>query len=205
MTRVYRLSPYAGSLGHRQPCPSCSSLFMGYYSTMRPIVKKNLVWGMLTGRVTGMGLPAPREALIKSLSDFILGILCNARNNSTQIANYLRQQSCIGLLSQGKLIGQPLKGKRFNEQVKRQRAAGLQVLCRTCTLSLHIKAPSFYPWPSYDEAVYKNPYEIWLYELISASLAVSFQESWPAYSMNSILEHGTESAAGGSVFLAARS
>ena len=103
---------------------------------------------------------AAREALIKSLSDFILGFLCNARNNSTQIASYLRQQSCIGLLSQDKLIGQPLKGKRFNGQAKRQSAAGLQVLCRTCTLSLHIKAPSFYSWPSYDEAVHKNPYEI---------------------------------------------
>ena len=101
-----------------------------------------------------------REALIKSLSDFILGFLCNARNNSTRIASYLRQQSCIGLLSQDKLIGQPLKGKRFNGQAKRQSAAGLQVLCRTCTLSLHIKAPSFYSWPSYDEAVHKNPYEI---------------------------------------------
>lgn len=53
--------------------------------------------------------------------------------------------------------------------------------------------------------MHKNPYEIWLCELISASLAVSFQESWPAYGMNSILEHGAESAAGGSVFLAARS
>ena len=112
---------------------------MGYYSTMRPIVKKNLVWGMLTGRVTGMGLPAPRKALIKSLSDFILGILCNARNNSTQIASYLRQQSCIGLLSQGKLIGQPLKGKHFNEQVKRL---------------------PFVLGRSYDEAVHKIPYEI---------------------------------------------
>ncbi|WP_302133947.1 hypothetical protein, partial [uncultured Dialister sp.] len=30
----------------------------------------------------------PGEALIKSLSDFILGFLCNARNNSTQIASY---------------------------------------------------------------------------------------------------------------------
>jgi hypothetical protein len=72
-----------------------------------------------------------KEALIKSLSDFILGFLCNARNNSTRIASYLRQQSCIGLLSQGKLA-----------------------------LSLHIKAPSFYPWPDYDEAVHKNLYEI---------------------------------------------
>ena len=101
-----------------------------------------------------------KEALIKSLSDFILGFLCNARNNSTRIASYLRQQSCIGLLSQDKLIGQPLKGKRFNGQAKRQSAAGLQVLGRTCTLSLHIKAPSFYSWPIYDEAVHKNPYEI---------------------------------------------
>ena len=39
--------------------------------------------------------------------------------------------TCIGLLSQDKLA-----------------------------LSLHIKAPSFYPWPDYDEAVHKNPYEI---------------------------------------------
>ncbi|WP_297017521.1 hypothetical protein, partial [uncultured Dialister sp.] len=61
------------------------------------------------------GILLSREALIKSLSDFILGFLCNARNNSTQIASYLRQQSCIGLLSQDKLA-----------------------------LSLHIKAPSFY-------------------------------------------------------------
>lgn len=42
-----------------------------------------------------------------------------------------------------KLIGQPPKGKRFNGQVKRQLAAGLQVLCRTCTPLLHTKAPSF--------------------------------------------------------------
>ena len=72
-----------------------------------------------------------REALIKSLSDFILGFLCNARNSSTRIASYLRQQSCIGLLSQDKLAP-----------------------------SLHTKVPSFYSWPSYDEAVHKNPYEI---------------------------------------------
>ena len=48
-----------------------------------------------------------------------------------RIASYLKQQSCIGLLSQGKLA-----------------------------LFLHIKAPSFYPWPDYDEAVHKNPYNI---------------------------------------------
>ena len=43
-----------------------------------------------------------------------------------------------------KLIGQPLKGKRFDVQKKSQLAAGLQVLCRTCTPLLHIKAPSFW-------------------------------------------------------------
>ena len=104
-------------------------------------------------------LQQSREALIKSLFDYTLVFSCNTRNNPTRLASYLKQQSCIGLL-QGKLIGQPLKGKRFNGQAKRQSAAGLQVLCRTCTLSLHIKAPSFYSWPSYDEAVHKNPYKI---------------------------------------------
>jgi branched-subunit amino acid transport protein AzlD len=42
-----------------------------------------------------------KEALIKSLSDFILGFLCNARNNSTQIASYLRRvmtKQCIKIL-----------------------------------------------------------------------------------------------------------
>ena len=33
----------------------------------------------------------PREALIKSLSDFILVFLFNARNKSTRIASYLRR------------------------------------------------------------------------------------------------------------------
>ena len=32
-----------------------------------------------------------REALIKSLSDFILAFLFNARNQSTRIASYLRR------------------------------------------------------------------------------------------------------------------
>ena len=41
------------------------------------------------------------------------------------------------------LIGQPPKGKRFDVQKKRQLAAGLQVLCRTCTPILHTKTPSF--------------------------------------------------------------
>ena len=31
-----------------------------------------------------------KEALIKSLSAFILGFLCNARNGTTRIASYLR-------------------------------------------------------------------------------------------------------------------
>ena len=35
-------------------------------------------------------LRASREALIQSLSAFILEILCNARNGMTRIANYLR-------------------------------------------------------------------------------------------------------------------
>ena len=42
-----------------------------------------------------------REALIKSLSDFILGFLCNARNNPTRIASYLRRimtKQCIKIL-----------------------------------------------------------------------------------------------------------
>ena len=33
----------------------------------------------------------PKEALIKSLSDFTLGFLCIARNNLTRIASYLRK------------------------------------------------------------------------------------------------------------------
>ena len=37
------------------------------------------------------GLRASREALIKSLSDFILAFLFNARNKSTRIASYLRR------------------------------------------------------------------------------------------------------------------
>ena len=55
-----------------------------------------LVW--LSGVCTG---GASREALIKSLSDFILGFLCNARNNSTRIASYLRRvmtKQCIKIL-----------------------------------------------------------------------------------------------------------
>ena len=35
--------------------------------------------------------PEAREALIKSLSDFILVFLFNARNQSTRIASYLRR------------------------------------------------------------------------------------------------------------------
>ena len=43
-----------------------------------------------------------------------------------RIASYLKQQSCIGLLSQGKLA------------------------------PLHIEAPSFYPWPDYDAVLHEN-------------------------------------------------
>ena len=42
-----------------------------------------------------------REALIKSLSDFILVFLSNARNQSTRIASYLRNpmtQQCLKIL-----------------------------------------------------------------------------------------------------------
>jgi hypothetical protein len=42
-----------------------------------------------------------KEALIKSLSDFILGFLCNARNSSMRIASYLRRamtKQCIKIL-----------------------------------------------------------------------------------------------------------
>ena len=43
----------------------------------------------------------PREALINSLSAFILGFLCNARNELTRIASYLRKpmtKQCIKIL-----------------------------------------------------------------------------------------------------------
>ena len=42
-----------------------------------------------------------REALIKSLSAFILEFLCNARNGTTRIASYLRSsmtKQCIKIL-----------------------------------------------------------------------------------------------------------
>ena len=44
---------------------------------------------------------ASKEALIKSLSAFILGFLCNARNGTTRIASYLRSpmtKQCIKIL-----------------------------------------------------------------------------------------------------------
>ena len=44
---------------------------------------------------------AVKEALIKSLSAFILGFLCNARNGTTRIASYLRSpmtKQCIKIL-----------------------------------------------------------------------------------------------------------
>ena len=43
----------------------------------------------------------PKEALIKSLSDFTLEFLCIARNNLTRIASYLRKvmtKLCIKIL-----------------------------------------------------------------------------------------------------------
>ncbi len=51
----------------------------------------------LTGVRVHRGRPA-REALIKSLSAFILKFLCNARNGMTRIASYLRNpmtKQCI--------------------------------------------------------------------------------------------------------------
>ena len=47
------------------------------------------------------GILPIREALIKSLSAFILEFLCNARNGTTRIASYLRSpmtKQCIKIL-----------------------------------------------------------------------------------------------------------
>ena len=52
-----------------------------------------------------------REALIKSLSDFILEFLFNARNGTTRIASYLRSpvtKQCIKIL---------IKADSMNESV----------------------------------------------------------------------------------------
>jgi hypothetical protein len=52
-----------------------------------------------------------KEALIKSLSAFILGFLCNARNGTTRIASYLRSpmtKQCIKIL---------IKADSMNESV----------------------------------------------------------------------------------------
>ena len=46
--------------------------------------------GKLSRRIT-ISPAHTREALIKSLSDFILAFLFNARNKSTRIASYLRR------------------------------------------------------------------------------------------------------------------
>ena len=46
-------------------------------------------------------LSSIKEALIKSLSAFILEFLCNARNRTTRIASYLRNpmtKQCIKIL-----------------------------------------------------------------------------------------------------------
>ena len=65
--------------------------------------------------VTCLPLVSPvlhdREALIKSLSAFILGFLCNARNGTTRIASYLRSpmtKQCIKIL---------IKADSMNESV----------------------------------------------------------------------------------------
>ena len=52
-----------------------------------------------------------KEALIQSLSAFILGFLCNARNGTTRIASYLRSsmtKQCIKIL---------IKADSMNESV----------------------------------------------------------------------------------------
>ena len=52
-------------------------------------------------RVLGYDKGKIREALIKSLSAFILEFLCNARNGMTRIASYLRSpmtKQCIKIL-----------------------------------------------------------------------------------------------------------
>ena len=52
-----------------------------------------------------------REALIQSLSAFILEFLCNARNGTTRIASYLRSpmtKQCIKIL---------IKADSMNESV----------------------------------------------------------------------------------------
>ena len=52
------------------------------------------------GSRVNIGKPVARETLIKSLSDFILGVLYRARRHSTRIASYLRRMSttlCIKL------------------------------------------------------------------------------------------------------------
>ena len=55
--------------------------------------------GMLVGRVISAGLPG---ALIKSLSDFILGFLCNARNNPTRSGCSARFKACNTILNHAK-------------------------------------------------------------------------------------------------------
>ena len=57
-------------------------------------IRKEVGAGMTTSLL-------PKEALIKSLSDFTLGFLCIARNNLTRIASYLRKvmmKLCIKIL-----------------------------------------------------------------------------------------------------------
>ena len=69
--------------------------------------KKDLTYDQNTERqrrisvVKAYETNAVKEALIKSLSAFILGFLCNARNGTTRIASYLRgpmTKQCIKIL-----------------------------------------------------------------------------------------------------------
>ena len=58
-----------------------------------------LPWTFNTETISGE-IPS-REALIKSLSAFILEFLCNARNGTTRIESYLRSpmtKQCIKIL-----------------------------------------------------------------------------------------------------------
>ena len=79
---------------------------------MLQVVQKGCIQGVYKGSQDGparrVGCPSAnesvfrfREALIKSLSAFILGFLCNARNGTTRIASYLRSpmtKQCIKIL-----------------------------------------------------------------------------------------------------------
>ena len=66
---------------------------------------------MLHSNLIILYLSSSKEALIQSLSAFILGFLCNARNGATRIASYLRSpmtKQCIKIL---------IKADSMNESV----------------------------------------------------------------------------------------